>query len=117
VLKAPGRNRLPLYEKLTGELARAATAAPKERRRVLGQAGWTQLVSAEIEHVARDRDLFLRYFECAHAADRRAGAGRAVLCRVQRLPGDLSDQRSKRKASMPTSAASAWRISSALAAR
>ena len=62
-LKAPGRNRLPLYKKLAGELARAATAAPKERRRILGQAGWTQLVSAEIEHVARDRDLFLRYFE------------------------------------------------------
>ena len=61
-LKAPGRNRLPLYEKLTGELARTAKAAPAERRRRLGEAGWTQLVSAEIEHVARDRDLFLNMF-------------------------------------------------------
>jgi hypothetical protein len=61
-LKAPGRNRLPLYERLTAELSRVAQAGPCERRRHLGKAGWTQLVSAEIENVATDRDRFLNYF-------------------------------------------------------
>jgi hypothetical protein len=61
-LKAPGRNRLPLYEKLTAELARAAMETPEKRRLHLGKAGWTQLVSAEIENIAADREGFLNTF-------------------------------------------------------
>ena len=61
-LKAPGRHRLPLCERLTAELARVAHATPEERRRNLGGGAWTELVSREIEQVARDRDKFLAYF-------------------------------------------------------
>lgn len=58
-LKAPGRHRLPLCERLTAELARVAHAAPEERRRLLAEGGWIDLVSIEIENCARDRDAFL----------------------------------------------------------
>ncbi|MBI4560366.1 MAG: hypothetical protein HY706_22490 [Candidatus Hydrogenedentes bacterium] len=62
-LKAPGRHRLPVCERLTEELARVAHAAPEERRRRLAEAGWIDLVSIEIENVARDRDKFLTRFQ------------------------------------------------------
>ena len=58
-LKAPGRHRLPLCERLSRELSRVAHAIPEERRRVLAEAAWIDLVSREIEHVARDREAFL----------------------------------------------------------
>lgn len=61
-LKAPGRNRLPLYERLTAELRRVAQEDPERRRVHLARAGWTQLVSAEIENVAADRERFLNHF-------------------------------------------------------
>jgi len=62
-LRAPGRNRLPLCERVAGELARVARAAPEERRRALAEGGWIELVSKEVEHVARDRDVFLACFQ------------------------------------------------------
>jgi hypothetical protein len=62
-LKAPGRHRLPIAEKVTEELARVAHAEPAERRRHLSEAGWTDLVSRTLEGVAGDRDKFLTYFE------------------------------------------------------
>jgi hypothetical protein len=58
-LKAPGRHRLPLCERVAEELARAAHAAPEERRRVLAEGAWIDLVSIEVENVARDRERFL----------------------------------------------------------
>jgi len=61
-LKRPGRHRLPICERLADELVRMAHAAPEERRRHLAHAGWTELVSREIEGVARDRDRFLTVF-------------------------------------------------------
>jgi GxGYxYP putative glycoside hydrolase C-terminal domain/GxGYxYP_N second domain/GxGYxYP_N 1st domain/GxGYxYP third domain len=58
-LKAPGRHRLPICEHVTAELSDVAHAEPEERRRRLAEGGWIDLVSAEIENVARDRDTFL----------------------------------------------------------
>ncbi len=62
-LKSPGRHRLPLCERLAEELARVAHAAPEERRRHLAEAGWAELVSVEIENVAREREKFLTHFK------------------------------------------------------
>jgi len=62
-LKAPGRHRLPICERLAEELVKMARSAPEERRRHLGDSGWTDLVSIEIEHVARDRERFLTRFK------------------------------------------------------
>jgi len=47
-LKAPGRHRLPIAEKVSEELARVAHSEPAERRRHLSEAGWTDLVSREL---------------------------------------------------------------------
>jgi hypothetical protein len=75
-LKAPGRHRLPICERLANELVHVAHAAPEERRRHLAEAGWTELVSREIEHVARDREKFLTEFKGrpAFSADEEADA-------------------------------------------
>jgi hypothetical protein len=75
-LKAPGRHRLAFCERLTEELAQVAHAGPDERRRHLAGAGWTNLVSCEIEHVARDREKFLVAFKGrpAFTADEEADA-------------------------------------------
>ncbi len=62
-LKQPGRHRLPVAEKLTEELSDVTSAEPDERRRRLAYNGWTQLVSVEIENVARDKDGFRTRFE------------------------------------------------------
>jgi len=62
-LKAPGRHRLPLCERLTEELSIVAHSDPVERRRHLAEAAWTELVSRQIEGVARDRERFLKHFE------------------------------------------------------
>ncbi len=62
-LKAPGRHRLPISELLTRELAQVASMESLERRRILADAAWTELVSREIESVARDRDRFLTRFQ------------------------------------------------------
>lgn len=62
-LKVPGRHRLPIAEKVTEELAKVAHSDPVERRRHLSEAGWTDLVSRELEGVARDRERFLAYFK------------------------------------------------------
>lgn len=62
-LKAPGRHRLPICEFLTAELADVGHAAPEERRRRLGETAWIDLVSAEIENVARDREAFLTRYK------------------------------------------------------
>lgn len=62
-LKAPGRHRLPLCERLTDELARLAHAPPEERRRLLAEGAWQDLVSIEIEKVARDREKFLTRYK------------------------------------------------------
>lgn len=61
-LKAPGRHRLPLCERVSAELARAGHAQPEERRRLLAEGAWTELVSREIEHVAPEREPFLSHF-------------------------------------------------------
>ncbi|HQE62887.1 MAG TPA: hypothetical protein PLV10_11485, partial [Candidatus Latescibacteria bacterium] len=62
-LKAPGRHRLPLCERLAEELAHVARMPSDERRRHIGDAAWTDLVSIEIEGVARDREKFLTRFK------------------------------------------------------
>ena len=59
----PGRHRLPLAEKMCAELAAIALAEPAERRRHLSEAGWTELVSRELERVGRDREPFLSEFQ------------------------------------------------------
>ena len=61
-LKEHGRHRLPIAEKVTEELAQVVHSAPEERRRHLSEAGWTDLVSRELEGVAGDRERFLSYF-------------------------------------------------------
>ena len=61
-LKAPGRHRVPLCERLAHELAGIATADDDERRRALTHGGWSELVSREVEGVATDRDSFLSLF-------------------------------------------------------
>ncbi len=58
-LSAPGRHRLPLAVRVAAELNRVAHEAPEERRRLLTEAAWIDLVSIEIEHVAQDRGNFL----------------------------------------------------------
>ncbi|UCH35750.1 MAG: hypothetical protein JSV65_05200 [Armatimonadota bacterium] len=62
-LKAPGRHRLPLCDRVATELARVAHASPEERRRLLAEGAWIELVSREIEHVARDREKFFAHFK------------------------------------------------------
>jgi hypothetical protein len=62
-LKAPGRHRLPLYVSLTEELNSAAHDTPEKRRLRLGESGYTQLVSGEIEGIAPTREKFIKYFE------------------------------------------------------
>ena len=61
-MKSIGRNRLPIGEKVTQELADVAHSDPDERRRHLAESGWTDLVSRELEGVAGDRERFLTYF-------------------------------------------------------
>ena len=62
-LRAPGRHRLPLCERLTAELAQIVRSAPEERRRLLAEAAWIDLVSREIEHVAQEREKFLTAYQ------------------------------------------------------
>jgi len=62
-LKAPGRHRLPICEQVARELANAAHAEPEERWRILAHGSWTELVSREVEGVARDRERFLTRLE------------------------------------------------------
>ncbi|HOX39432.1 MAG TPA: GxGYxYP family putative glycoside hydrolase [Candidatus Brocadiia bacterium] len=62
-LKAPGRHRLPLCERITMELADLCHAEPAERRRRLVEPGWIELVSREVEGVASDRESFLKSFK------------------------------------------------------
>ena len=62
-LKTPGRHRLPIAEKLAEELVRIARAPSEERRQHIGDAGWTDLVSIEVEGVAGDREKFLTRFK------------------------------------------------------
>ena len=62
-LKAPGRHRVPLCERLADELARVASAGETERRRSLAHGGWSDLVSKEVESVATDRGEFLELFK------------------------------------------------------
>ena len=58
-LRTPGRHRLPICERLTEELIAVANADQPERGRHLAEAMWTELVSREIESVARDREQLL----------------------------------------------------------
>ena len=62
-LKSFGRHRLPIAEKLTEELVAIAHAPSAERQRQIADAGWTDLVSIEIENVAADREAFLTRFK------------------------------------------------------
>jgi len=62
-LGAPGRHRLPYCRGIAAELAAIAGSDPATRRRMLAEPGWTELVSREVEGVARDRDRFLVYFK------------------------------------------------------
>ncbi|OQB40090.1 MAG: hypothetical protein BWY06_01338 [Candidatus Latescibacteria bacterium ADurb.Bin168] len=62
-LKAPGRHRLPICEQVTRELANTAHAEPTERRLRLAETAWTELVSREVESVARDRERFTTHFK------------------------------------------------------
>lgn len=62
-LKRTGRHRLPIGEKVTEELSRISHEDPAERRRHLSEAGWTDLVSRELEGVAGNRERFLTYFK------------------------------------------------------
>lgn len=73
-LKAPGRHRLPYCEHVAAELVRALGAAPEERRRLLVEADWIDLVSREVEHVARDRDKFLTRYKGRRPPDREEEA-------------------------------------------
>ena len=59
-LRSPGRHRLPFCVRLTAELSDIAADEADARRRRLAQAGWIDLVSREIEHVARDHEEFLQ---------------------------------------------------------
>ena len=77
-LKVSGRHRLPIAEKVTEELAKIAHADPDERRRHLSEAGWTDLVSRELEGVAGNREKFLDYFK-----------GRAPFFTDDEIPGAL----------------------------
>lgn len=56
-LKAPGRHRLPLAARVASELNRVAHEAPEERRCLLTEAAWIDLVSVEVENVAQEREL------------------------------------------------------------
>ncbi len=62
-LKQPGRHRLPIAEKMCDELAAMAGADPVDRRKHIADAGWTDLVSRELEGVGGDREKFLTLFE------------------------------------------------------
>lgn len=62
-LRSPGRHRLPLSERLCEELLEVLKAPVAERRRRVGDAAWTQLVSGEAEGNAGDRERFLTYFK------------------------------------------------------
>ena len=61
-LKAPGRHRLPLYERLCAELVDTVRDTPARRRERFAAAGYTQLVSGEIEGIAANRDSFINMF-------------------------------------------------------
>lgn len=61
-LAQPGRHRLPIAEKLCDELARIASADSAGRIRQISEAGWTELVSREVEQVGQDRKTFLETF-------------------------------------------------------
>jgi len=61
-LRAPGRHRLPYCHRLAAELARIVRLQAPERRRLLAEPAWIELVSREIEHVARNREAFLTHF-------------------------------------------------------
>jgi len=52
-----------LCERLAHELARIATGDAAERRASLARAGWSELVSREVEGVAADREAFLDMFQ------------------------------------------------------
>lgn len=58
-LSAPGRHRLPLAARVAAELKRVSQETPEVRRRLLVEGAWIDLVSVEVEHVARDRESFL----------------------------------------------------------
>ncbi|HPU83885.1 MAG TPA: GxGYxYP family putative glycoside hydrolase [Candidatus Latescibacteria bacterium] len=62
-LRAPGRHRLPLCERLANELREVAAMSSEARRKHIADAAWTDLVSIEIEGVARDREAFLKRFK------------------------------------------------------
>lgn len=62
-LAQPGRHRLPIAEKLCQELATIASADSFERIRHISEAGWTELVSREVEQVGQDRKKFLETFQ------------------------------------------------------
>ena len=62
-LKAPGRHRLPVCERLCVELRDVARMPREDRARHIGSAAWTDLVSKEIERVAADRQEFLTFFK------------------------------------------------------
>jgi len=62
-LKGPGRHRLPLYEKLCAELDDTAKDTPENRAKRIADAGYTQLVSGEIEWIAHVKDSFVAMFK------------------------------------------------------
>ncbi|MBR4941733.1 MAG: hypothetical protein IKZ19_07025, partial [Clostridia bacterium] len=57
-LKAPASHRLPLYVSTTEELLDTLLDEPEARARRLSDAGYTDLVSKEIESVAKNRKMF-----------------------------------------------------------
>lgn len=57
-LKAPASHRLPLYVSTTEELLDTLLDTPENRAVRLSDGGYTDLVSKEIESVARDRQMF-----------------------------------------------------------
>jgi hypothetical protein len=61
-LRQPGRHRLPIAEKMCTELAEVASLDPENRRRSISDAGWTDLVSRELEGAGQDREEFLALF-------------------------------------------------------
>jgi hypothetical protein len=62
-LKALGRHRVPLAARVASELKQVAHAPEAERRRLLAEAAWIDLVSIEVENVAQDRANFLSKYQ------------------------------------------------------
>ncbi|MDD6262356.1 MAG: GxGYxYP family putative glycoside hydrolase [Clostridiales bacterium] len=67
-LKVPAAHRLPLYVSLAEEMCDAVADEPENRLRRFSESGYTDLVSREIESVAKDRKRFTECFKMRSGA-------------------------------------------------